>query len=75
MSNIAAREVWKLYGKEENFLWYWRSGKHDHTPDDFGMLAEVILREKNGTPLCDRFMNVPFEEPEPIFDRHCPQSE
>jgi len=69
MTAAAAREVWKLYGKEENVLWYWRSGTHAHLPEDFDRLIEVIERERHGTPLSDVFMKLPFEEPQPIFDR------
>lgn len=69
MTAAAAREVWKLYGKEENVLWYWRSGRHAHLPEDFDMLIEVMEREMHGTPLCEKFMVLPFEEPEPIFEK------
>jgi len=69
MAAAAAREVWKLYGKEENVLWYWRSGKHAHLPEDFDMLIEVMEREIHGTPLCEKFMVLPFDEPEPIFEK------
>ena len=72
-TSIAAREVWKLYGKPENVLWYWRSGGHAHTPEDFDMLIEVIERERHGTPLCDKFQKIPFEAPEPIHDWCCPE--
>lgn len=75
MTTLAAREVWKLYGKEENVLWYWRPGKHAQTLGDFEMLAEVILHEKNGTPLSDAFMNVPFDMPEPIYNFYNPDAE
>ncbi|MBR5680730.1 MAG: hypothetical protein IKX19_08750 [Clostridia bacterium] len=73
MTDLAAREVWKLYGKEENVLWYWRAGGHAHLPEDFDMLIQVIERERHGTPLrSEKFMKTPFKEPEPIFDWRCP---
>ena len=71
-TSIAAREVWKLYGKPENVLWYWRSGSHAHLPEDFDMLIEIIERERHGTPLCDKFQKLPFDPPEPIYDWSCP---
>ena len=75
MTDVAAREVWKLYGKEENILWYWRKGGHAHTPEDFDRLLEVIERQRNGTPLsAEKFMNTPFEEPELLFDWRCPEA-
>jgi len=72
-TSIAAREAWKLYGKPENVLWYWRSGGHAHTPEDFDMLIEVIERERKGAPLCDKFQKLPFDPPEPIYDWCCPE--
>lgn len=71
-TSIAAREAWKLYGKPENVLWYWRSGGHAQTPEDFDMLIEVIERERFGTPLSEKFMRLPFDPPEPIYDWHAP---
>jgi hypothetical protein len=72
-TSIAALEVWKMYGKPENVLWYWRSGGHAHTPEDFDMLIEVINRERLGAPLqSEKFMNLPFDPPEPIFDWKAP---
>jgi len=68
MTAEAAREVWKMYGKEDNVLWYWRSGTHAHMPEDFDMLIEVIQREREGTPLSGKFMDLPFDPPEPIYD-------
>ena len=72
MTAAAAREVWKLYGKEENVLWYWRSGTHAHMPEDFDMLIEIIEHQRNGSALSDKFMKVPFEEPDLIYDWRCP---
>ena len=59
-----------MLGWEDNVLMYWRSGGHGHLPEDFDMLIEVIEREYRGKPLSDKFMNSPFELPEPIFDRY-----
>lgn len=76
MTDVAAREVWKLFGKEENVLWYWRAGGHAHLPEDFDMLIEVIERERDGRPLrSEKFMKTPFPEPEPLFDWRCPAGE
>ncbi len=76
MTDVAAREVWKLFGKEENVLWYWRAGGHAHLPEDFDMLIEVIERERDGRPLrSEKFMKTPFPEPEPLYDWRCPAGE
>jgi len=72
-SNIAAREVFKFLGVEENMLWYWREGYHDQTMEDFEMLLNLILHKANGTPLNDKFQNVPFDAPEPAFDWRAPE--
>ena len=72
-TSIAAREAWKLYGKPENVLWYWRSGEHDQLPEDFDMLIQVIQNQRFGTPLCEKFMQLPFEAPAPIYDWECPK--
>ncbi len=74
-TSIAAREAWKLYGKPENVLWYWRSGGHDQTPEDFDMLINVIEHERSGVPLSDKFMRLPFDPPEPIYDWCAPEIE
>ena len=73
MTAEAAREAWKFLGKPENVLWYWRSGVHAQTPEDFEMLIRVIEREYRGKPLGDGFMNTPFEIPELIYDWKCPE--
>ncbi len=73
MTSVAAREAWKLYGKEENVLWYWRSGGHSHVLEDFRRLIEVIQRERTGAPLSEVFGKVPFETPELLFEWRCPE--
>lgn len=72
-SNIAAKEVFKFLGVEENLLWYWRDGYHDQTMEDFEMLLNLVLHRANGTPLNDKFGNVPFDAPEPAFDWRAPE--
>ncbi len=74
-SNIAAREVYRFLGAEENLLWYWRDGYHDQTVEDFEMLLNLILHRTEGETLSDKFMNVPFDAPEPAFDWRAPISE
>jgi hypothetical protein len=72
-SNIAAREVYRFLGAEENLLWYWRDGYHDQTMEDFEMLLNLICNRIEGEPLSDKFMNVPFDAPEAAFDWRAPQ--
>lgn len=72
-SNIAAREVYRFLGAEENLLWYWREGYHAQTMEDFSMLQNLMLNRIQGAPLSDKFMNVPFDAPAPAFDWRCPE--
>ena len=73
MTDIAAREVWRLFGKEDHILWYWRKGRHGHLPEDFDMLLEVIQWKRDGIPLrSEKFRKTPFVPPEPIFTWRCP---
>ena len=74
MTTQAAKEVFKLYGKEENLYWYFRHGFHYHKVEDIEMLVSVIKHQKDGTPLKDGFFSTPFEEPELIFDWRCPDA-
>jgi len=72
-SNIGAREVYKFLGVEENLLWYWREGYHDQTMEDFEMLLNLIEHRMKGAPLSEKFMNVPFDAPEPAFEWRAPK--
>lgn len=72
-TTMAANEVFKLYGKEENLVWYYRTGFHKQTPLDLNQLVKVIKWHMNGEPLDDTFYKVPFKKPELIFDWKCPE--
>jgi len=74
-SNIGAREVYRFLGVEENLLWYWRDGYHDQTMEDFEMLLNLILHRMKGKALSEKFMNVPFDAPEPAFEWRAPTAE
>jgi hypothetical protein len=73
MTTQAAKEVFKLYGKEDSLYWYFRPGYHYHKPYDLSMLVSVIKHEKDGEPLPDEFYYTPFDEPELIYDWRCPE--
>lgn len=72
-TSMAAAEVFKFLGCEENLLWYFRKGYHFHRPEDAEMLAEVISNRYFGTPLSDRYFKTPFKKPELIFDWKSPE--
>jgi hypothetical protein len=73
MTTQAAKEVYKLYGKEENLYWYFRHGFHYHKTEDIEMLVSVIKHNRDGEPLKNGFFSTPFEEPELIYDWRCPK--
>ena len=65
---MAAREVYRFLGAEENLLWYYRPGYHAHLPLDVEMLSGVLLRREKGAPPDGRLFRLPFEKPELAFD-------
>ena len=71
-TSMAAAEVYRFLGCEENLLWYFRRGYHAHRAEDAGMLAEVISNRYYGTPLSGRYCKTPFRKPAPIYDWRCP---
>ena len=75
MTTQAVKEVYRLYGKEENLFWYFRHGGHSHKPEDLRMLVSVIRHQRYGEPLDDGFFSTPFEEPELIYRWECPEKE
>jgi hypothetical protein len=64
LTSEAAKEVYKLFDKEENLLWYFRSGYHYQNYEDIGQLVNIIRHVKYGEPLNDKFYQLPFEAPE-----------
>jgi len=73
-TTIAAKEVYKFLGCEENLIWYFRPGGHDQTPEDMEQLVNVIKHIKNGEPLNDKFFKRPFKEPESAYDWKAPEN-
>jgi hypothetical protein len=69
---LAAKEVYKFLGAEDKIMWYCKKGGHEHTPDDIRRLANVVRNKKYGEPLVGPFNNLPFPEPEKIFDWAAP---
>ena len=67
-TSLAAKEVFRLLGAEENLLWYFREGTHGHTAEDVETLCEIILHAKDpGHPLPGNLFRAPFDIPEPIW--------
>lgn len=72
-TSIAATEVFKFLGYEENLIWYFRKGYHSHNPEDAIMLVNVINHVHDNEKLNDNFFKTPFKKPEKIFDWVAPK--
>lgn len=68
---MAAAEVYKFLGVPENHYWYYRTGYHDHLPEDVQRLAK-LMREGHQTD--DEYYVTPFVRPAPIYDWRAPES-
>ena len=68
-TSMAAKELYKFLGAEDELYWYFRDGRHKHDVEDVAMLVNLIRHKKYGEPLSDRFFRRPFEEKEFIFDK------
>lgn len=75
MTTVAAGEVYKFLGAEENLLWYFRDGYHKHDLQDVQMLVNLIKNRTQGHPLNRSFFRRPFAVPDPIYTWKCPNSE
>ena len=67
-TTMAAGEVYKMLGAEENLLWYYRKGYHYHKIEDVKMLVNIINNKRCGEELSDKFFKTPFKKPDLIFD-------
>lgn len=73
-TTIAAGEVYKFLGCEENLYWYFRPGKHNQTPEDLGQLVNIINHVRKGEPINDKFYIRPFKEFPPAYDWKAPEN-
>lgn len=73
-TTIAAGEVYKFLGCEENLYWSFRRGGHDQKPEDIAMLVSLIKHVKGGEPLNDKFFKRPFGELESAYDWKAPEN-
>ena len=71
-TTMAAKEVYKYFGVEENLLWYFRDGEHNHTIGDLKLLVNIIENRRDGVALQDGFFRRPFEEKPLMFNWRCP---
>ncbi len=74
-TTLAAGEVYKFLGCEENLYWYFRQGGHNQTPEDLEQLANIINHVRNGEKINDKFFKRPFKYIEPAYDWECPSND
>ena len=72
-TTMAASEVYKFLGAEENLYWYFRKGYHFHDIQDLQMLVNIIKHKTQNEPLSDKFFRTPFKKPELIYSWRCPE--
>lgn len=74
-TSVAAKEVYKFLGCEENFKWYFRKGYHRHSPDDCAMLANYICYLRGEEELYeDCYYKIPFRPVPKIWDWEMPKA-
>lgn len=72
-TTMAAKEVYKLYKRQENLIWYYRTGAHRHDVCDVKQLVNVIKNHRGEEELTDTYFKTPFKQPELIFEWKCPE--
>ena len=72
-TTLAASEVYKFLGCEENLVWYYRKGKHSQNLEDIGQLVNVIKHVTEGEPLNDKYFKIPFKAMPLAYDWKCPE--
>ena len=71
-TTVAAKEVYKFLGTEDNLFWYFRSGYHYHHIEDVKRLVNIILNHLGHAEIAKGFFETPFEEPPLMFDWKSP---
>ena len=71
LTHIAAKEVWKLYGKEQYCQTYYREGDHDHTFEDFCKFFDFI--EFMMGKKANFETEIPYDDMQPLHDWSCPK--
>ena len=71
-TTMAVKEVYLFLDAQDNLFWSFRPGFHSHDVFDVGMLVNIILHQRQGEPLSDRFFKLPFKPMEPAFDWKAP---
>ncbi|MBE6670472.1 MAG: hypothetical protein E7601_09755 [Ruminococcaceae bacterium] len=72
-TTLAAKEVYKFLGAEDEVYLYFRDGYHNHKASDLAILVELIEKRASGTPVKTEFWKLPFEKTENAFDFEAPK--
>lgn len=67
-TSLAAKEVYKFLGCEDNLKWYFRKGFHYHRPEDAAMLANLICSLQGKEELYPYYYKIPFKPVPKIWD-------
>ena len=65
---LAAKEVYKLLGAEEQIRLYYRKGGHSHGVEDLALVVRILKQRQEGKPYEEGSFKLPFVMPEPIYD-------
>ena len=73
-TTIAAKEVYKFLGCEENLFWYFRPGGHDQKVEDLEQLINIINHIRKGEKINEKFFKKPFKDLDAAYDWETPQN-
>lgn len=74
-TTMAAKEVFKYLGCEDNLYWYFKRGTHSSTSYDMEQIVRVFKHVTEGAPLGDNFFKLPFKKVDPIWSWKRPDEE
>ena len=72
LTHLAAKEVWKLYGKEQNCKTYYGANGHKHQFEEFCVLFDFIENSLNGK---ETIFEEYYTDMKPLHNWKCPSKE
>lgn len=72
-TTMAAKEVYRFLGVQDELFWSFRPGPHWHTVGEVQMLASLVRRHQGCSFDVSPFFRLPFSERELIFDWRAPE--
>lgn len=67
-TSMAAKEVYRFLGAEENIYSFYRKGGHEQNSEDLGKLVSVVRHKAYGTPVEDGNFCLSYRPDELMFD-------